>query len=79
MPLNAAATRLEAVINLISEVAAQTNLLALNATIEAARAGEAGKGSAVVAHEVEALSRKTSDAAEDINRRIRDTCKILDL
>ncbi|MDE2377723.1 protoglobin domain-containing protein [Bradyrhizobium sp.] len=70
--LNEAATRIQTVTNLISEVAAQTNLLALNATIEAARAGEAGKGFAVVAHEVKALSRKTSDAAEDIARRIED-------
>ena len=73
--LNDAATSIGEVTNLISEVAAQTNLLALNATIEAARAGEAGKGFAVVAHEVKALSRKTSDAAEDISRRIQDICK----
>ncbi|MGO9360357.1 MAG: protoglobin domain-containing protein [Xanthobacteraceae bacterium] len=73
--LSDAATRIGAVINLISEVAAQTNLLALNATIEAARAGEAGRGFAVVAHEVKALSRKTSDAAEDISARVQDICK----
>lgn len=74
--LNDAATRIEAVTNLISEVAAQTNLLALNATIEAARAGEAGRGFAVVAHEVKALSKKTSEAAEDIAHRIQDICRV---
>lgn len=73
--LNEAATRIQDVTNLISEVAAQTNLLALNATIEAARAGDAGRGFAVVAHEVKELSRKTGDAAEDINRRIADICR----
>lgn len=72
--LSEAAARIGAVVNLISEVASQTNLLALNATIEAARAGDAGKGFAVVAQEVKALSRKTSDAAEDISRRITDIC-----
>ena len=73
--LNEAASRIGAVVNLISEVASQTNLLALNATIEAARAGDAGRGFAVVAQEVKALSRKTSDAAEDISRRIADICR----
>lgn len=73
--LNEAAARIGAVVNLISEVASQTNLLALNATIEAARAGDAGRGFAVVAQEVKALSSKTSDAAEDISRRISDICK----
>lgn len=74
--LNDAATRIEAVTNLISEVAAQTNLLALNATIEAARAGDAGRGFAVVAHEVKALSKKTSEAAEDIALRIQEICRV---
>ncbi|MBI5321726.1 methyl-accepting chemotaxis protein [Bradyrhizobium sp.] len=74
--LNEAATRIETVTHLISEVAAQTNLLALNATIEAARAGEAGRGFAVVAHEVKALSKKTSEAAEDIAHRIQDICRV---
>ncbi|MDI1263131.1 MAG: methyl-accepting chemotaxis protein, partial [bacterium] len=73
--LNEAAARIGNVVSLISEVAAQTNLLALNATIEAARAGEAGKGFAVVAQEVKALSRKTSDAADDISHRIQDICR----
>ncbi len=72
--LNDAASRIGSVISTISEVAAQTNLLALNATIEAARAGEAGRGFAIVAHEVKALARKTSDAAEDIARRIENIC-----
>ncbi len=72
--LNDAATRIGFVVSTIAEVAAQTNLLALNATIEAARAGDAGKGFAVVAHEVKALARKTSEAADDVAKRIDSIC-----
>jgi methyl-accepting chemotaxis protein len=58
------------VVSLITSIAEQTNLLALNATIEAARAGDAGKGFAVVAQEVKELAKQTSEATEDITRRI---------
>ena len=65
-----AANHIGDVVKLITAIASQTNLLALNATIEAARAGNAGRGFAIVAQEVKALSGQTSKATEEIAAQI---------
>lgn len=68
--LDAAASQIASFVQTIETIAKQTSLLALNATIEAARAGVAGRGFAIVASEVKALSGQTQKATDDIRARI---------
>ena len=68
--LEAKASAISSIIDIINGITSQIDLLALNATIEAARAGDMGKGFAVVANEVKALATQTSKATEQINFQI---------
>ncbi|MEX0744271.1 MAG: methyl-accepting chemotaxis protein [Phycisphaeraceae bacterium] len=52
------AQAIDEIIETVTELADQASLLAINAAIEASRAGEPGKGFAVLANEIKALSEQ---------------------
>lgn len=53
---------IDQMVGVVRDISSKTDLLALNASIEAARAGHAGKGFAIVAHEVARLSEKAQES-----------------
>ncbi len=61
----------EAVTDLIADIAEQTNMLALNANIEAARAADSD-GFGVVAGEIKQLVEETQEATADIEATIEE-------
>ena len=60
----------EAIVQTIGSLSSRTDLLALNASIESVRAGEHGRGFALVAEEVRALSEQSAQAVADITARL---------
>ncbi len=71
-------TKVNDIVNVITDIASQTKLLSLNASIEAARAGEHGKGFAVVATEVNELSEKSKQSADEITKLIERISSVSD-
>ncbi len=67
-----AVAKINAMTDIIKEIATQTSLLALNASIEAARAGEAGRGFSVVASEIGHLADQSASTVSNINNMIEE-------
>ena len=65
--IKSSSTEILNVIKLVSDFSRKTNMLAMNASIEAAHSGDAGKGFAVIAHEINNLAGQSSAQTQRIN------------
>jgi methyl-accepting chemotaxis protein len=64
--------QIDAIIDVVNDLAEQSNVLALNAGIEAARAGEHGRGFAVVAREVRSLAERSKESTAQVRAILQD-------
>lgn len=71
--ISAKAGRIEELSGLIGDIAQRTNMLGMNASIEAAHAGAAGKGFAIVADQIRALSEEAEKNARTIGESLGET------
>lgn len=62
----------------IDSLSSETGMLALNASVEATHAGEYGRGFAVIASEIRALSEKSRAAAKAADKTIDDIQRSID-
>ncbi|ELR96381.1 HAMP domain-containing methyl-accepting chemotaxis protein [Gloeocapsa sp. PCC 73106] len=63
-----ASQEISKIVALIGTISSRTNLLALNASIQAEKAGEAGRGFAIVAHEVRQLADRSAKSLTQIEQ-----------
>lgn len=76
--INDSSSQIKQIIDTIEEIAFQTNILALNAKVEAARAGASGKGFAVIADEIQALSSKSKEATTSTSELVERSQKAVE-
>lgn len=60
--------KLQSSLRQIDEVNRMTQIISMNARIESARIGSVGRGFAVIAQEMDGLSRRISDVTKDLDR-----------
>lgn len=76
--LSEKSTSINAMSELVIEIAAQTNLLGLNASIEAARAADLGRGFAVVASEIRKLADRSKQSSQEIKTSVAELVRYID-
>ena len=73
--MNAQLSRIDAIIQSVSDVAKQSQLLAVNASIEAAKAGESGLRFAVVAKEIKQMAVQSREATDSVRQTLGNVKK----
>lgn len=73
--MNAQLSKIDAIIQSVSDVARQSQLLAVNASIEAAKAGESGLRFAVVAKEIKQMAVQSREATDSVRQTLGNVKK----